>query len=209
MDFSNLTDKQKMLAKQVVKHAVEIGVDPELALAVAFNESKFNAGAIGPETRKGHRAYGAMQVLETNAPAYNVTKEDLLNPDVGIPIGMKILKENLDRHGGNKRAALVGYNFNPKGAENYMKHGEDDSLIPPETREYLKKIHDMHDIGYSQEYRAKNPQLTASVNDIEAPPEHLFGKKPSSQPEQQIGTSTDDSSIDAPPEHLTEDTTEE
>lgn len=59
------------------------GVDPTFLKAVAYNESRFNPDAVGPETRWG-RAVGAMQLLPSTFQAYAARAADLLGraPDI-------------------------------------------------------------------------------------------------------------------------------
>lgn len=146
MDFGTLTPEQKHTAQMIADQAREAGVDPELALALSYRESQFNPYAIGPKTKYGH-AIGPMQVLESNAPALGLEVHDLHDPKINIRAGMRILKENMDRYGGNERAALVAYNAGLDPAKRYVDTNEDINVIPPETRNYLRKIHAFRHIG--------------------------------------------------------------
>ena len=138
MDFTkaDLTKDQISNIKKIGAKAEEYGIDPDLALAVAWRENRFTMGADSP---KG--AIGIMQVMPGNAKGLGVKVEDLRNPDVNIDAGMKILRENLDMFDGNERAALVAYNASPNTAKRYMKNKENPDTIPEETRIYLEDIH--------------------------------------------------------------------
>ena len=138
MDFTkaDLTEDQIANIKKIGAKAEEYGIDPDLALAVAWRENRFTMGADSP---KG--AIGIMQVMPGNAKGLGVKVEDLRNPDINIDAGMKILRENLDMFDGNERAALVAYNASPNTAKRYMKNKENPDTIPEETRIYLEDIH--------------------------------------------------------------------
>jgi hypothetical protein len=139
MQFGELTPDQERIRALVERHAKEQGVDPRLAQAVAWQESKFKPDALGPLTKYG-RAIGPMQVMGTNAPGLKMKVEDLYVPEKNIPAGMRILKENLDRYGGHENAALAAYNASPTYANRYVKGNYDESVLPKETQEYFKKI---------------------------------------------------------------------
>ena len=140
MKFPELTDEQKDIARKIADKARDYGIDPELALAIGWAENKFNP--VG-ESPKG--ALGPMQVMPSNAKGLNLKPNDLLNPDINIDAGMRILKENLDAHQGNPRYALVGYNYNPTAAKNFAQTNDEKSL-PLETQNYLAKIGGMRDL---------------------------------------------------------------
>jgi hypothetical protein len=138
MDFTkaDLTKDQIDNIKKIGAKAEEYGIDPDLALAVAWRENRFTMGADSP---KG--AIGIMQIMPGNAKGLGVKVEDLRNPDINIDAGMKILRENLDMFDGNERAALVAYNASPNTAKRYMSNKENPDTIPEETRIYLEDIH--------------------------------------------------------------------
>ena len=142
MDFAKLSPEQKQYALAIADKARQMGVDPELALAVAASESSFNPNAIG-EPIKGNpnrRAIGLMQIDPVNAPGLKMSLEDLNDPDKNIEAGIRILKENLDRYKGHTRAALVAYNSNLETAKKYLASDEDFDVLPLETKNYLEKI---------------------------------------------------------------------
>ena len=148
MPFGKLSDSQKEIARMVSDEARAQGINPELALAIAFAESRFNPAALGPQTKHG-RAYGVMQVLDANAPGLGLKVEDLTDPQKNINAGVRILKENLNNHKGNTLTALVGYNASPSTAKRFASSGLDVAVLPAETKDYLEKINGLFD--YSQD----------------------------------------------------------
>jgi hypothetical protein len=142
MDFAKLSPKQKQYALAIADKAREMGVDPELALAVASAESSFDPSALGPPIKgdPNRRAIGLMQIDPVNAKGLKMTLEDLADPDKNIAAGVQILRENLDRYKGHTRAALVAYNSSLATAKKYLDSDEDFSTLPLKTKKYLEDI---------------------------------------------------------------------
>jgi len=178
MDFTNveLNKEQKANAFLIGSKAQEMGIDPDLALAFAWRENRFQTKGKSP---KG--ATGVMQVMPANAKAYGYAVEDLQDPNHNIDIGLKIFKENLDMFNGNERAALVAYNANPNIAKRYLKNGEKPESLPEETKTYLEDIHSIRPLVISDASAEepsdvfKRPQVapstetTFTVKDAEEP----------------------------------------
>jgi hypothetical protein len=168
MDFTkaDLTEDQIANIKKIGAKAEEYGIDPDLALAVAWRENRFTMGADSP---KG--AIGIMQIMPGNAKGLGVKVQDLRNPDINIDAGMKILRENLDMFDGNERAALVAYNASPNTAKRYMKNKENPDTIPEETRIYLEDIHSVRPlIADAEEEEMEGPSFERpSASPVEKP----------------------------------------
>jgi hypothetical protein len=135
IDLSKLTPEQKSNAFLIGSKAEEMGIDPNLALAFAWVENRYQTKGKSP---KG--AVGVMQVMPSNAKPYGYALEDLQDPNHNIDLGLKIFKENLDLFNGNERAALVAYNAGPNVAKRYVSKGEVPNVIPEETKSYLEDI---------------------------------------------------------------------
>lgn len=167
MDFTKvkLNKEQQDNAFLIGSKAQEIGIDPDLALAFAWRENKFQTKGKSP---KG--ATGVMQIMPANAKAYGYAVEDLQDPNHNIDIGLKLFKENLDMFDGNERAALVAYNANPNVAKRYLKNGEDPNVIPEETRTYLEDIHSVRPLVATGEVAQVEDD---SFSPVEPLPEHL------------------------------------
>lgn len=88
------------------QEASKAGVPPELALAVAEQESSFNPTAIGPQLDTGESAVGTFQLLPSTAKRLGVDPSD---PVQNIRGGTKYLKELLDRHQGDLNKVLAEY----------------------------------------------------------------------------------------------------
>jgi hypothetical protein len=145
IDLSKLTPEQKSNAFLIGSKAEEMGIDPNLALAFAWVENRYQTKGKSP---KG--AVGVMQVMPANAKSYGYAVEDLQDPNHNIDLGLKIFKDNLDAFNGNERAALVAYNAGPNVAKRYITKGELPNVIPEETKSYLESIHELRPLVISE-----------------------------------------------------------
>jgi len=157
MDFGKLSTDQERIRNLIVQYANEQGVDPELAQAVGWTESKFRHNALGPETKYG-RAIGPMQVMGTNAHGLGMKSHELYIPEKNVQAGVRLLKENLDRFGGHENAALAAYNASPHYAENYVKNNYDEKYLPAETRSYFQKVAEVR--GKTMTDKSKKDEIT-------------------------------------------------
>jgi hypothetical protein len=167
MDFTKvkLNKEQQNNAFLIGSKAQEAGIDPDLALAFAWRENRFQTKGKSP---KG--ATGIMQIMPANAKAYGYSVEDLQDPNHNIDIGLRLFKENLEMFDGNERAALVAYNANPNVAKRYLKNGEDPNVIPEETRTYLEDIHSVRPLVATGEVAQVEDE---NFSPVEPLPEHI------------------------------------
>jgi soluble lytic murein transglycosylase-like protein len=108
--------------------ANQYGVPPELAIAVAQQESGGNPNAVSSAG-----AQGVMQLMPSTAASLGVS--DPLDPAQNIDGGVRYLSQLLSEFGGNTQLALAAYNWGPgnvsaNGYENW----------PSETANYVNSI---------------------------------------------------------------------
>jgi hypothetical protein len=190
MQFGELTPDQERMRNLIIQQAREQGVDPDLAQAVGWTESRFKPNAVGPMTRYG-QAIGPMQVMESNAKGLGLAPHELYVPEKSVAAGIRILKENLERFGGHEQAALAAYNASPAYAKNYVKNNYDEKYLPEETRNYFKKVADIR--ATKQKDQAPEPRNLSR-----------FGSTPEAEPdEKQQSRLSRFGSLEPLPEHLT------
>ena len=130
----------------------EKGVDAALIAAVIYSESKFS------DATSSAGARGLMQItpeaaefIERQSGATSFEMEDLSDPEINIRYGTFLLKELLERYGGDEAAALAAYNAGPGNADKWGGSSLNVSDIPfPETRAYVEEVLDKQ-----KEYRHK------------------------------------------------------
>jgi len=129
-----------LIERRLRKIARELGVAPRLALSMAKVESRFDPKAVSP---KG--AIGVLQVMPQVAlEEYDVSAEELFDPDVNIRVGLTFMKGLLKRFDQNVELSLAAYNAGP------TRVVDAGYQIPPirQTQEYVKRVKQaMNDYG--------------------------------------------------------------
>lgn len=125
-----LDDEQREVAKKIIERATALGIDPRLAVSVAYQESRLRPG-VG---RSPKGAVGIMQVMPKTGKEFGFSMEDLQNPDTNIDAGLTVLKSYLSKFPDDPRLGVVAYNAGPNHA--FFEGGE----LPKETQGYLKDL---------------------------------------------------------------------
>jgi hypothetical protein len=181
--LDELDDAQVDAANKIASKAKELGVDPKLAVAMAYAESRLrmNTG----DSKKG--AIGVMQITPATGQDMKLSEEDLRNPDVNIDAGVKILKKHLNKYPDDPRLALVAYNYGP--SSDFFSGGE----LPAETKKYIKDV-----IGYGGLANFGVNQ-TSTTTDEGVAPEQAPVSEPTLSQAPQFGQDSDYSLTPPPP----------
>lgn len=118
-DSPKRTQIQQMIRNSAIQH----GVDPELALAVAEVESGFNQFAV---SSKG--AFGIMQIMPITEKELGIDRYIMKE---NIDGGIRYIKLLIDEFG--LRRGLAAYNFGPDNVRVRKRW-------PSETREYVERV---------------------------------------------------------------------
>jgi len=124
-----LNEDQQSLANLVAEEAKRQGVNPQLAVGVAFAESNFNPSAVSP---KG--AIGLMQLMPETAKDLGVDPADVKQ---NIQGGVRYLKQLSEQYENNPIKVLSAYNAGPNAR---FFQTNDPKDIPTETLEYVNRI---------------------------------------------------------------------
>lgn len=110
----------------IVKHALELGVDPAIALSIARTESGFRH-----EARSAHGAVGVFQLMPSTARRMGLNPYSLND---NIRGGIMYYKKMYNMFG-SVELALAAYNAGPGNVKRYR-------AVPPygETRRFVSKI---------------------------------------------------------------------
>lgn len=113
--------------------AKSMGLNPLLATAIAYRESKFNQFKGDDILRGDAGEIGMMQVKPGTAKQMGYKADELKDPQKNVRIGLEYLQQNLDRYG-NPKLAVIAYNAGPDTP--FLK-GESDE---PPSVDYVNKI---------------------------------------------------------------------
>ena len=160
IDVSKLSDSQLELASQIATEAQRQGIDPNYAVAQAYQESRLSQYVGEGDKRKplvsNQDAYGVMQITPATARGFGFTKEDLMTPEDNIRAGVAIMKHNLDKYQ-DPATALLAYHQGEPTVDKYLKTN-DLSHLGDKGLDYVAKINQNYDLahntGYYQEPQA-------------------------------------------------------
>lgn len=136
MEFIDKLDpEQRDNALIIAKQAKEMGINPRLAVSLAYQES----GLRMPEKPGSAGEIGIMQIKPATAEMIGFSRESLDDPTQNIKAGLTYLKMGLDKFG-DPVLAVAGYNAGHDHP--YFKNPEERDL-PESTKNYLKSIKGM------------------------------------------------------------------
>lgn len=156
----------------IIKHAVEMGVDPAIALSIARTESGFNHNA-----RSSHGAVGVFQLMPSTARRMGYNPY-LLNEN--IKAGITYYK-SMYKMFGSVELALAAYNAGPGNVKRYK-------AVPPyaETKRFVSKI--MKDYHYYKAdpavAKAKSAVANKATSASKPTTTATAAKKPAPAPQQ-------------------------
>lgn len=112
--------------ESIVRHSIELGIDPALALSIAKSESGFRH-----EARSSHGAVGVFQLMPSTARRMGVDPYTLS----GNIKGGLIYYKKMYKMFGSTELALAAYNAGPGTVKRYNR-------VPPigETRRFVSNI---------------------------------------------------------------------
>ncbi len=129
--------EKEEIQRQLERVAVEIGVDPRLARAMAAVESGYDHKAVSPLG-----AIGVLQLMPRFFCTDNeVTPEMLFDPHINIRVGLTHMKALLVKFNENLDLSLAAYNA---GARRVIEAGH---AVPPieQTQNYVRKVKEAMD----------------------------------------------------------------
>jgi Transglycosylase SLT domain len=109
------------LSRRIYDAATVAGLEPELAFRLVRVESVFDPQAVSPVG-----ALGLTQLMLGTARQFepNVTREELLTPDVNLRIGFKYLRGLIREYKGDLKLALLVYNRGPTAVGRALAMGQ-------------------------------------------------------------------------------------
>jgi hypothetical protein len=161
--LNNKLDKEQLMnAQKVAQAARDAGIDPALAVSIAFKEGSLRSNPIDSDDG----AIGMMQIMPKTGKTYGYSEADLRKPEVNLVAGLRNLKESLQYANNNPKLAAVYYHSGPDEIK-ALAEGKD---LGPRALEYIKALK-----GFGT-FEAFNPDFKAPVEQnaqqpAETPPE--------------------------------------
>jgi hypothetical protein len=153
--LNNLSEEQTQVALEIARKAKQMGIDPKLAVAVAYQESRLN-----PNTKNGTSGeIGLMQVMPKTAEGMGFSVDDLRDPSKNIEIGLTYLKQGLEKFG-DPVAAVAGYNA---GHNHPYFSDPQKNALPASTKDYLRSVSSFG--AFAEPEAAEGPEA------VEPPPQ--------------------------------------
>lgn len=138
MDFSKLSPEQMKIGEMVISEAERQKIDPNLALAQAFQESNLTHGP-----SKESDAFGVFQIRPGTAKQNNLG--DITDIKANIYGGVSLMKRYLDAYK-SPELALLAYHQGPGVVDDYLKN-KDPSVFGPKGKDYVVKISEAGGFG--------------------------------------------------------------
>ena len=138
MDFSKLSPEQMKIGEMVISEAERQKIDPNLALAQAFQESNLTHGP-----NKESDAFGVFQIRPGTAQQNKLG--DITDIKTNIYGGVSLMKKYLDTYK-SPELALLAYHQGPGVVDDYLKN-KDPSVFGPKGRDYVVKISEAGGFG--------------------------------------------------------------
>ena len=104
---------QAQLQQMITAAALQAGIPPSLALAVAQTESSFNPNAVSQVNNNGTQDYGIFQISSSNFGSLGLTPSSALDPTQNIDAGVSMLAQLYQKYDGNLSNVLWAYNAGP------------------------------------------------------------------------------------------------
>jgi soluble lytic murein transglycosylase-like protein len=163
-------EEQERYRNMVRETARKYGVDPDLAEAVARQESGFKPWALSEKN-----AMGLMQIIPSTARSLGL--ENPWDPQQNAEAGVRLLAQLIQKHDGNLVKALAEYNAGP----NVAAQATTPSSIPiAETRSYVNSI--LGSLGFKTEQEMASASVPVpSAQQVQAQPQP--GSQPTAQPQ--------------------------
>lgn len=160
----NQADK---LAAIIVTESLGAGVDPLFTAALIKHESTFKNAAVSHMGAKG-----LMQILPNTA--HHIAQKtgqsissasSLLDPRTNIRLGLSYIKYLESMFGGNRRLALMAYNWGPGNVLTRLKQG---SRVTPSVQAYADKVLRTHN-DWMSSFKAHKAQLALATRSTDTP----------------------------------------
>lgn len=161
--LDKLDPEQFANANKLIDKARDMGVDPILALSVAYQESGLKHFNDEKKPKLGGAGeIGLMQVKPLTAEMVGFSSRDLNDPDKNMEIGLTYLKQGIEKYK-DPVLAVAGYN----AGYDHPFFSDPSKPLPEGTMNYLKSIKGYGTFGEPVKEEKQNIEAPASQDDFE------------------------------------------
>jgi len=168
-----LNKEQLQMAEKVARAAIAMGIDPSLAVSIAFKE-----GSLDPKTIDSPKgAIGMMQVKPSTGKAYGYSEADLRDADKNLQAGLQNLKESLAYAKNKPMLAAIYYHSGP----DEIKAQAEGKPLGDNALNYVKKLTEFGTFAaFNPDFKA--PAEQDAQQPAETPPETPTADAPPPSP---------------------------
>lgn len=163
-----LNKDQLQMAEKVARAAIAMGIDPSLAVSIAFKE-----GSLDPKTIDSPKgAIGMMQVKPSTGKAYGYSEADLRDADKNLQAGLQNLKESLAYAKNKPMLAAIYYHSGP----DEIRDQAEGKPLGPNALAYVEKLKKFGTFdAFNPDFKAPSepeaaPSAPAAQPEPQAPP---------------------------------------
>jgi len=160
--LDQLNESQTNVAFEIAEQAKKMGLNPRLAVAVAYAESRLNPAV--NDSEKG--AIGLMQVLPDTGKMLGFSEKDLRDPAKNREAGLMYLKQGYDKL---KDPALTAAGYHA-GYDHKFFENPDKNPFGPKTTQYVKDIQSYGGFTEPQAEEAATEEETGEDEGMRGPP---------------------------------------
>jgi hypothetical protein len=151
-DASAVPDTRASVCLMIESAARASALPLDFFARIIWQESRFQADAVGPTTRGGDRAQGIAQFMPGTAAERGLL--DPFNPVEALPQAAAFLAELRSRFG-NLGLAAAAYNAGPQRVRDFLSGARG---LPAETRKYVVAVTGKTVEDWSSDARRQNPE---------------------------------------------------
>jgi len=162
--LNDLNESQTQNAALIAQKANEMGLNPRLAVAIAYREGRLNFGT--DDGKDGE--IGVMQVKPSTGKLLGFSEKDLRDPNKNIEAGLMYLQQGINKFG-DPKLAVAGYNA---GMDHKFFEDPEKYKLPASTIGYVKEIKNWG--GFTEPEKKTEGAKPPSAPAVEEPSDEDF-----------------------------------
>lgn len=160
--IDDLNESQINKAIEIAEKAKAMGLNPRLAVSIAYAESRLNPAI--DDSDQG--AIGLMQVRPNTGKMLGFSEKDLRNPDKNLEAGLMYLKQGYDK---TQDLALTAAGYHA-GYDHKFFEDPNKYKLGPKTTQYVQDIKDYGGFTQPQAEEVSAEEVSAEDDGMRGPP---------------------------------------